>query len=78
MDCTTAMSLKTSGLPSNDITLSYAAGTTDEWNSVGWMDIFVNADAVNCPITLCALKSGDCSTSFTSSHISILSGTTKV
>jgi hypothetical protein len=64
MDCDTALTLKTSSLPTNPLVVAYNSysGNVDYTSSTGLNQMFLNADAVACPVTTCVLKDKTCST----------------
>ena len=71
MDCRIALTVKSSGLPTNPLTLSYNSIQSTAWNSIGWRKIFSNADNTNCPLTSCELRENTCSTANTHSEFTI-------
>ena len=52
-----------------DVILDY--NDPGPFSGKSYSDLFTNKDSSNCPLTSCVLKSADCSSTFTSSHITI-------
>lgn len=61
MNCDTSLVLKTSGLPAKTVDIPYLAGVADYQYTASYLSLFTEADAVNCPVTSCSLRSSDCS-----------------
>jgi len=76
MDCSTALTVKPSfQTANNDLTLPYVSGPSEYSWTLSYSNVFDNANAVQCPVSLCELKASDClSTIVASSHVSMPTG----
>ena len=74
IECSNKITAKNS--LSTTVQIPYNVNTPYVWNVNGDTDLFLNSEPTVCTYTSCVLKSADCSASFTSSYISLVTGTT--